>query len=109
MDSKDGFKLTHYRKRLLLDGFRSSNYNRLLCGASLLLAPLKTTERGRQGDPKSQPPRRVSIPGFIKDEEIGLGDAILRMTSYFGFKPCGGCRRRAAVLNRRVVFIRRQG
>ena len=37
------------------------------------------------------PPHRVRLPGFISDEEIGLGDVIKRATSYVGIKPCGGC------------------
>jgi hypothetical protein len=49
-------------------------------------------------------PRRVRLPGFVSDEDIGLGDAIKRATSAVGIKPCGGCRRRAAALNRWVVF-----
>jgi hypothetical protein len=49
---------------------------------------------------------RVRLPGFITDEEIGLGDALKRATSYFGLRPCGGCERRAAALNRRIVFTR---
>ena len=52
------------------------------------------------------PPHRVRLPGFIADEEIGLGDVIKRATSYFGIKPCGGCERRAAALNRWMVFTR---
>jgi hypothetical protein len=53
------------------------------------------------------PPYRMRLPGFIADEEIGLGDAIKRATSYFGVRPCGGCEHRAAALNRWVVFTRR--
>jgi hypothetical protein len=49
-------------------------------------------------------PYRVRLPGFIANEEIGLGDVIKRATSYIGIKPCGGCEARAAALNRRVVF-----
>jgi hypothetical protein len=49
---------------------------------------------------------RVRLPGFITDEEIGLGDVLKRATSYFGLRPCGGCERRAAALNRRIVFTR---
>ena len=41
-------------------------------------------------------PRKVRLPGFITDEEIGLGDVIKRTTSYLGIQPCGGCERRAA-------------
>ena len=43
-------------------------------------------------------PHRVRLPGFITEEEIGLGDVVKRTTSYFGIKPCGGCERRAARL-----------
>ena len=51
-----------------------------------------------------RPSHRVHLPGFITDEEIGLGDAIKRATSYIGIKPCGGCSQRAAALNRWMVF-----
>lgn len=64
----------------------------------------KINESDSQVHVKEPPPRRAFLPRFITDEEIGLGDAIMRMTSYFGIKPCGGCRRRAAMINRRVVF-----
>jgi hypothetical protein len=35
---------------------------------------------------------------------VGLGSLIARVTSFFGVHPCGGCARRAAVLDRRVVL-----
>jgi len=44
------------------------------------------------------------LPGFITDQDVGLGDVIKRATSMVGIKPCGGCARRAAALNRWVVF-----
>lgn len=50
---------------------------------------------------------RVRLPGFVTDEEIGLGDVVKRVTTAFGIKPCGGCERRAAALNRWVVFTGR--
>ena len=53
------------------------------------------------------PLHRVRLPGFITDEEIGLGDVIKRAASYLGIKPCSGCERRAAALNRWVVFTGR--
>jgi hypothetical protein len=56
---------------------------------------------------KNHPARRVRLPGFLRDEEIGLGDAIKRVTSAMGIRPCSGCDRRAAALNRWVVFTRR--
>jgi hypothetical protein len=60
-------------------------------------------------DPKDEKERqafRVRLPGFVTDEQIGLGDAIKRTTSYFRIKPCGGCEKRAAALNRWMVFTR---
>ena len=58
-------------------------------------------------EPKSKPPHRIRLPGFVTDEDIGLGDAIKHVTYAFGIRPCGGCERRAAALNRRFVFTRR--
>jgi hypothetical protein len=52
-------------------------------------------------------PRVVRLPGFVSDEDIGLGDAIKKVTYTFGIKPCGGCNRRAAALNRWMVFTSR--
>ena len=48
--------------------------------------------------------RTWRLPAFISDEDVGLGDAIKRATSYIGIKPCGGCGRRAAALNQWLVF-----
>ena len=59
-------------------------------------------------DTSKQETLHARLPGFITDEEIGLGDAIKRTTSYFGIKPCGGCERRAATLNRWLVFTPRR-
>ena len=50
---------------------------------------------------------RVRLPGFIGDEDIGLGDAIKNVTYALGIRPCGGCERRAAALNRWFVFTGR--
>jgi hypothetical protein len=55
----------------------------------------------------AQVSHRIRLPGFVTDENIGLGDAIKRVTYAFGIRPCGGCERRAAALNRRFVFTRR--
>ncbi len=49
-------------------------------------------------------PYRVRLPGFVSDEDIGLGDVIKRATSTLGIKPCGDCERRAAALNQWFVF-----
>jgi hypothetical protein len=64
----------------------------------------KNSEGSAQSDETEHPSHRVRLPGFITDEEIGLGDVIKRVTSYFGVQPCGGCERRAAVLNRWLTF-----
>jgi hypothetical protein len=53
-------------------------------------------------------PYRVRLPGFIADEDIGLGDVIKRATYSFGIKPCGGCESRTAALNRWLVFAGRR-
>lgn len=56
-------------------------------------------------DPQAQP-RKVSLPGFIADEQVGLGDVVQRVAYAMGIKPCGGCERRAAAMNRWMVFTR---
>jgi hypothetical protein len=62
-------------------------------------------EAGSQSEAKQErQPYRVRLPGFISDEDIGLGDVIKRATSYVGIEPCGGCNQRAAFLNRWMVF-----
>jgi hypothetical protein len=53
-------------------------------------------------------PYRVRLPGFISDEEVGLGDAVKRATSAVGIRPCGGCTRRATSLNHWMVFSHRR-
>lgn len=69
----------------------------------------------REEDPRNVPgsrgesePRRVRLPGFVNDKDIGLGDVIKRTTSAVGVRPCGGCGRRAEALNRRFVFSGRR-
>jgi hypothetical protein len=48
--------------------------------------------------------RRVRLPGFIIDEDVGLGDVVKRMTYAAGIRPCGGCEQRAAMLNHWLIF-----
>lgn len=62
----------------------------------------------RSGSGHGRPPHRVRIPGFVKEEEVGLGDVVKRATSLAGIKPCGGCNERARQLNNWVVFTRRR-
>ncbi len=61
------------------------------------------TKNQAQEEPR---PHHVRLPGFLIEEEIGLGDAIKRATYAMGIKPCGGCEKRAAVLNRWLRFTR---
>ena len=49
-------------------------------------------------------PYYVRIPGLLPHRQLGLGDAIKSVTQTIGLRPCGGCERRAAVLNRWLVF-----
>jgi hypothetical protein len=51
-------------------------------------------------------PHRVRLPGFLVDEEIGLGNVIKRATYAMGIQPCGGCQKRAAALNNWMTFTR---
>lgn len=51
-------------------------------------------------------PNEVRLPGFIREEGIGLGDVIKRATYKMSIKPCGSCEKRAAALNRWVRFVR---
>ncbi len=65
-------------------------------------------EKAKDVEPGSKEnlPHRVRLPGFILDEDVGLGSVVKRVTSTFGIRPCGGCEQRAARLNRWLVFTR---
>ncbi len=63
----------------------------------------KETTKNHREEPH---PHRVRLPGFLVEEEIGLGDAVKRITYAMGIKACGGCERRAAALNRWMHFSR---
>jgi hypothetical protein len=67
-------------------------------------------ESNNEGATHAREPYRVRLPGFIIEattEDIGVGDVIKRITSAVGIQPCGGCARRAAALNRWLVFSSR--
>jgi len=49
----------------------------------------------------------VRLPGFVTDEDVGLGEAIKRVTRTLGVRTCGGCERRARALDRWLVFTGR--
>ena len=68
---------------------------------------MKENRRSSRQEPSHErQPHRVRLPGFVLEEEIGLGDAIKRVTYGMGIKPCSGCERRAAALNRWMRFSR---
>lgn len=56
-------------------------------------------------DDAGRGPFRVRIPGFVGDEDIGLGEAVQRVTYRLGVSSCGGCQQRRTALNRWVVFV----
>jgi hypothetical protein len=58
----------------------------------------------QKSDRKAADGPRVRLPGFVTGDEVGLGDVLKRAASAMGIRPCGGCNRRAAALNRWVVF-----
>jgi hypothetical protein len=43
---------------------------------------------------------RVRLPRFIVHEPVGAGTVVKRLTNAAGVKPCAGCERRAARLDR---------
>lgn len=64
----------------------------------------------KKDEPKNSEPRpreshRVRLPGFLIEDEIGLGDVIKRATYAMGISACGGCEQRAQTLNRWVRFL----
>jgi hypothetical protein len=68
---------------------------------------MKSTQAVKQrGGNLPHPPHRIRLPGFLIDEEIGLGDVVKRITYSMGIKSCGGCEKRAQALNRWVRFSR---
>ena len=64
---------------------------------------------GRQPRSRGGRPYRVQVPGFLAKGEVGLGDVVKHVTTAVGIKPCAGCQRRAAALNRYVVFTGQRG
>ena len=57
-------------------------------------------------DEKQSRPYKIRLPGFITGEELGLGDVVKRVAYTMAIQPCGGCERRAAAMNRWMVFTR---
>jgi hypothetical protein len=77
----------------------------------LTRGPMSSAEaRDAKGDEESQKEQRsvhrVRLPGFVSEEDVGLGDLVMRATSAMHVKPCGGCKSRAQALNRWLSFHR---
>lgn len=67
----------------------------------------RRTPLARKDEQRNEgPAHRVRLPGFLVENEIGFGDMIKRTTSAMGIKPCEGCQKRAAALNRWMTFTR---
>jgi len=64
--------------------------------------------RPNQQRSNEQHSHSVRLPGFLVSEEIGLGDAIKRVTYAMGIRPCTACNERAGKLNSFMVFSPRQ-
>jgi hypothetical protein len=60
----------------------------------------------RQPQDSERTAHRVRLPGFLIEEEIGLGDLIKKTSYAMGIKPCRECGRRAAALNRWMILSR---
>lgn len=54
-------------------------------------------------DSASQP-RKIRLPGFLVEHEVGLGEVIKKATYAVGITPCAGCARRAAAMDRWILF-----
>ncbi|MBV8213593.1 MAG: hypothetical protein JOZ08_10275 [Verrucomicrobia bacterium] len=67
---------------------------------------MSSEEKKESAGKAERQPYRIRLPGFIKEEEVGLGDVIKKVTYAMGIKPCTGCEKRAAVLNRWMRFTR---
>jgi hypothetical protein len=70
------------------------------------MAERKKASATKTRQQEERQPHRVRLPGFVKDEQVGLGDVVKRATYSLGIRPCGGCGQRAAALNRWMVFTR---
>jgi hypothetical protein len=67
----------------------------------------KQTREDQPDEVTGHAAHQVRLPGFLIDDEIGLGDAVKKITYRMAIKPCSGCEKRAAALNRWVSLSRR--
>ena len=65
-------------------------------------------EKEQRGNDRKRAAYEIRLPGFMAGRGIGLGDVVKRATSAAGFRPCGGCNRRAEALNRWLSFSGRR-
>jgi len=56
------------------------------------------------GETKIPKRLRIPVPFRMNQPPVGLGDVVKRVTTAVGFRPCGGCQKRAQALNRLVQF-----
>ena len=52
----------------------------------------------------ASPRHRVRLPGFLLNEDVGLGTVFKQVTSSLGIPHCDNCAKRAARLNDWLVF-----
>ena len=45
-------------------------------------------------------PKKARSMQVLQESTIGIGDAVAGVTKAVGIKPCGGCKKRQAALNR---------
>jgi hypothetical protein len=69
-----------------------------------LMTSEESNDSRLERDKNTSEPHHARLPGFVSDQDIGLGEVIKRATSAVGIQPCGGCNERAARLNRWMVF-----
>lgn len=67
---------------------------------------MKEKSKGTVPSTTRPEPHRIRLPGFLRKEDVGLGDVIKRVTYAMGIPPCQGCEQRAERLNRWVRFTR---
>jgi hypothetical protein len=72
------------------------------------MSPPQQEQRPQQESRSDRSRYQVRLPSFVLDRDIGLGDAITRVTQRLHIPSCGGCQRRADMLNRAVTFRRSQ-
>jgi len=88
------------RIKLLAQLVLEGSWNEELEGADM------KNESTAKPDMSKRKPHRARLPGFLIEEEIGLGDVIKRTTYAIGIQPCSGCEKRAEALNQWMHFTR---